>query len=124
MYTVWRDGCQGRVGRWARPIFANLDIRGKAVAADGPQRYRVWIVGISPEPSGASPGELSPRAIAQEPAEAESLSAGEACCYVGAFNRAMKERGKRFQAVAIPVQTGYLGDLSPGKEVAVGVSDT
>lgn len=81
-------------------------------------RYRVWIVACS---QGLPPrcSDVPPDAIALEPAEEGTLSAGQAARYVEAFNRAVLGARRRIWAVAIPVGVvGYEGEPCPGQPLS------
>jgi len=84
-----------------------------------PRRYRVWIARVEGwQP--ADPGARPPRAWAVEPAETEIMSARQAQQYTLAFNRAILRSGRKWWAVAVPVDVRYDGEPRPGEMLVVG----
>lgn len=77
------------------------------------RQYRVWIVRYprkAPKRYTQTPAD----AIAQEPAENDTMSARQAARYVAAFNRAALARHRRLWAVALPVAVRFEGEPQPG----------
>ena len=83
-------------------------------------RYRVWIVRYQQRPP-ATWHDVPPGAIAVEPAEQGTMTAGRARQYVEAFNRAVQEGRRKIWAVALPVVIHYMGDPQPGKALTATV---
>ena len=77
-------------------------------------RCRVWIVRYGGDPP-ADWHDIPRDAVAMEPAERQTMSAGQARRYVEAFNRAAVGGARKVWAVALPVRPRYDGDLHPGE---------
>jgi hypothetical protein len=84
-------------------------------------RYRAWIVRYE----GRRPGawcDVPAGAIAIEPAEKGTMTAGQAQRYVEAFNRAIASSPRKIWAVALPVSILYVGDAEAGRTLGACVS--
>lgn len=85
----------------------------------GVLQYRVWLCAFTNwEPRDS--GDVPPSATAVEPAEIGTMPADQAARYVQSFNGRMMAVGQTVWAVAIPVSIGYLGEPTPGQQLAVG----
>jgi hypothetical protein len=58
------------------------------------------------------------QAVAVEPAEQGSMSRAAAARYVEAFNRAARQGGQEFWAIAVPVAVRYEGEPAAGQLLA------
>lgn len=83
-------------------------------------RFRVWIAGYTTR-QGGQRADVPPAAVALEPAEEGTMSAGQAEAYVEAFNRSASAGHRDVCAVAVPVTVEYRGELRPGEAVDTGL---
>jgi hypothetical protein len=92
-----------------------MDGRAKAVE----DRCRVWIVRYE-EAAPTGWHDVPADAVAIEPAEGRTMTAGQARRYVEAFNRTAFGRARKVWAVALPVRIRYEGDPRPGEPLRTG----